>query len=323
VPVQPTDGDILWVYDMLSELDVWPQDAADCSVLVHGDYVYVCTSNGVDKSHRNVPSPEAPDLIVLDKKTGRLVAVNHPTIGKAIFHGEWSSPSLGVVGGKTLIFFGGGDGVCYAFDAQPPASTGTKPAALTKVWSFDCNPPENKFKDGKPIPYNRGKGGPSEIMATPVFRDGRVYVTVGQDSNHGPGRGCLSCIDASKKGDITQTGKVWQCTKVQRAFSTASVAGNLVFQADFTGFVHCLDAATGSVHWSRDLGAHVFASTLVAGGKVYVADETGTLTILAAAKEEKVLGEIRFGEPIFATPVIANGVLYVATKGHLVALQGQ
>ena len=38
------------------EIPVWPQDASNCSILVHGDFLYVCTSNGVDRSHDRVPS---------------------------------------------------------------------------------------------------------------------------------------------------------------------------------------------------------------------------------------------------------------------------
>ncbi|HUU90409.1 MAG TPA: PQQ-binding-like beta-propeller repeat protein, partial [Phycisphaerae bacterium] len=71
VKVEPGDADIVWRFDMLAQpVDSWPQDAVDCSILVHGDYLYVCTSNGVDRSHRVRPSPNAPDIIVLDKKTG-------------------------------------------------------------------------------------------------------------------------------------------------------------------------------------------------------------------------------------------------------------
>ncbi|MFC1806543.1 PQQ-binding-like beta-propeller repeat protein, partial [Planctomycetota bacterium] len=62
----PTDADILWRYDFMGELDVWPQDASSCSVLLRGDLLYTCTSNGVDLSHRHIPSPEAPSLIALD-----------------------------------------------------------------------------------------------------------------------------------------------------------------------------------------------------------------------------------------------------------------
>jgi len=120
VPPGPNDADIIWRLDMVSELGVFPQDATNCSVLVHGDAVYVCTGNGVDKSHDKVPVPLAPSLVALEKKAGRLVAMDDEKIGTRLFHGQWSSPSLGVIDGKTLIFFGAGDGLCYAFEAVSP-----------------------------------------------------------------------------------------------------------------------------------------------------------------------------------------------------------
>jgi len=321
VEVQPTDGDILWRYDFLAEVDSWPQDAVDCSILVYGDYLYVCPSNGVDKSHKRIPSPNCPDILVLDKKTGKLVAVNDPPVGNAIFHGEWSSPTLAQVPDKTLVVWGGGDGVCYAFDAKPGPGEAGKPGKLQTVWTFDCNPPHNKVRDGKPLPYNKNHEGPSEIIATPVFYKGRIYVDVGQDSRHGDGPGCLSCIDATKTGDITDSGKVWQCFDVQRSFSTVSAADGLAFVADYAGIVHCLDADTGQAYWTHDLGAHVWGSTLAADGKVYIGDEKGKVTVLACSKEKKVLHEARFGVPVYTSPIVANGVLYIATQTHLYAIQ--
>ena len=321
VTVGPADGDIIWRFDMLAEVDSWPQDAADCSVIVVGDFVYVCTSNGVDKSHHNRPSPKCPDLVVLAKKTGELAAVSDPPIGHAIFHGEWSSPCSAQVAGRPLLFWGGGDGLCYAFGLTPePGPDGGKPA-IRPVWKFDCNPPHNKMRDGKPLPYNKNHEGPSEIIGTPVFYKDRLYVTVGQDSRHGNGPGCLSCIDATKTGDVTDTGKVWQCYDFQRSFSTVSIADGLVFAADYAGIVHCLDADTGKPCWTHDLGAHAWGSTMAVDGKVVIGDESGKVTVLACSREKKVLSEAHFDAPVYTTPVAANGVLYVATQTYLYAIQ--
>ena len=192
---------------MIHDLGVWCQDAANCSVLVYGDFVYACTSNGVDLSHVRVPRPLAPSLIVLDKRTGRLVASDDERIGTRLFHGQWSSPSLGVVNGKPQIFFGGGDGVLYAF--EPLTEAPTQPVKLKKLWSFDCNPPEYKYVNGKRRAYfdgdvrkHRGNINDgtnvcfSEIIGTPVCYKNRVYVTIGQDPSHGRGLGMLTCIDA-------------------------------------------------------------------------------------------------------------------------------
>ena len=117
--VGPKDADIVWKYDMMDELGVFPHNASNCSVLIIGDLIYVCTSNGQDWTHVNVPAPNSPSFIALNKKTGQLAGEDNCGIGPRIYHGQWSSPSTGKVNGKDLVFFGGGDGVCYALDAVP------------------------------------------------------------------------------------------------------------------------------------------------------------------------------------------------------------
>lgn len=322
VSLLPGDADIVWRYDVIEALDVWPQDAVDCSILVFGDCLYVCTCNGVDRSHKKIPSPDAPNMIVLDKRSGRLLAVIHKPLGTAVFHGDWSSPTLGRINGKDLVVWGGGDGVCYAFDAAFEPGQNGAPGALRKVWQFDCNPPHNTYKDGVRLPYNKNKKGPSEIIATPVVANNRVYVAVGQDSRHGPGPGCLSCIDATLTGDITETGKIWQNFDVNRSFSSAAVTQDgLVFIADYTGLLRCLDADTGKEHWSHDLRGRVFCSPLCADGRVYIGTEAGRVTVAEAKREKRILDEVRFDGPVYASPVAANGVLYLASQRTLYAFQ--
>lgn len=322
IPLQPEDGDIIWRYDLLTELDLWPQDAVDCSILVYGEILFICTSNGVDKSHKRIPSPNAPNMIALDKRTGKLLAVIEQPLGSAVFHGDWSSPSLAHINGKDLIIWGGGDGICYAFDAKFEPSKDTTPSLIKKVWWFDCNPLVNKIKDGKSLPYNKNGQGPSELIATPVVVNDRVYVAVGQDSRHGPGKGCFSCIDATKKGDVTETALIWQSLAVDRSFSSVAVTKDgLVFIADYTGNLRCFDADNGKEYWSHELNGRVFCSPFCADGKVYIGTDTGRFTVASATREKKILSEVRFDGPIYATPVAANGVLYIATQRKLYAFQ--
>lgn len=321
VELRPTDGDIVWMYDFIRDLDVWPQDAVDCSVLVIGRYVFVCVSNGVDRSHKTIPSPGAPDVIVLDRKTGRLLAVNDLAIGARIFHGEWSSPTLARAGKRELVVWGGGDGFCYAFDPRFTEGSGGSTGVLKRVWWFDCNPPHNRVRDGQTLPYNKNHEGPSEVMATPVFANGRIFVGVGQDSRHGDGPGCFSCIDPSAgEGDITAKGRVWQSFDVHRSFSSAAVTGGLCFLADYAGHFYCFDAATGKLHWTHDLEGMVFGSPLAADGKVYIGDDKGKVTVFECRPEKKVLSVNRLDGPVYTTPVAANGVLYIATVKTLYAL---
>src|SRR5262249_15695907 len=67
-----TDADIIWRYDMMAGLNVFPHNLATCSPLILGDNLYVITSNGVDEGHINIPQPKAPSFICLSKKDGKL-----------------------------------------------------------------------------------------------------------------------------------------------------------------------------------------------------------------------------------------------------------
>jgi outer membrane protein assembly factor BamB len=232
------------------------------------------------------------------------------------------------VNGKQLIFFGGGDGFCYAFDAKPVKEGDT--SLLKTVWKYDCNPPEYKMQDGKAIKYPDANG-PSEIIATPVFYKNRIYVSIGQDPEHGEGVGRIVCLDATKSGDITKdkSALIWENRDIHRTMASVSIdpASGLLFVNDFSGFVHCMDAETGKVYWTHDMKAHMWGSTLVADGKVYVGDEDGDFVVLAVAKQKKILSQVNIdgkemdgpnlGSPIYSTPIAANGVIYVASNTHL------
>jgi len=321
VQVGDKDADIIWVYSMIDELGVFPHNASNCSVLVLGDYVYACTSNGQDWTHSNIPSPLSPSFICLDKKTGELKGEDNAQIGPRIFHGQWSSPSTGVVNGKPFVFFGGGDGFCYAFDPIPQKEGDDN--FIKKVWWYDCNPPEYRKKNGKPVRYPSAEG-PSEINATPVFWKNRVYVAIGQDPEHGEGIGNLSCIDATKTGDVTKTAHIWNFPKINRSISTVSITPEgLLFVGDFSGFLYCLNAETGQLYWTHDMKAHMWGSSMVADGKVYVGDEDGDVVVLAADKTKKILSETNLGAPVYSTPIVANGTLYIASNTHLYAFYDQ
>lgn len=315
-PIEPgkTDADILWRFDMREELGVFPHNIASSSVLVVGDRLYITTSNGQDWSHLNIPSPFSPCLIVLDKNTGELVGEEASGIGERLMHCNWSSPSYGEVNGKGIVIFGAGDGYCYGFDPTPVIGEDDF-NVLKELWRFDCVPEEYKA-----YKYPSSKG-PSEIISTPVFYDNRIYAAIGQDPEHGDGVGHLVCIDPTKSGDITQNGAIWSYKKINRTISTPSLVEGLLFIADYAGFVHCLDAKTGEVYWVHDTEAHIWGSTLVVDGKVYIGNEDGFVTVMAAENKKRILNTIDMGAPTYSTPIVANGVLYIATQTHLFAIK--
>jgi outer membrane protein assembly factor BamB len=317
----PTDADILWVFDLVAGAGIWPHDGAHGSILIHGDYLYLNTGNGVDNTHKRIRRPDAPSLVVLDKRTGRLVARDNEHISPHTFHCTWCSPSLATVNGRPLVFFCGGNGVVYAFEIVPTNPPPTEVSTLKKAFQFDFDPTAPKTNVHK-FNANRREG-PSNIYGMPVFDRDRLYVAGGGDIWWGKNEAWLKCIDATRTGDITATGLNWSYPLEKHVMSTPAVSDGLVFIADCGRTFHCVDAKSGQPLWTHDIKGEVWASPYVADGKVYLGTRSGSFYVFAASRDKKVLSALELGNPISGTTTAANGVLYVATMSNLYAVQEQ
>ena len=132
---------------------VWrsSSDAATARRILDGDLLYVHTSNGIDArgdsyraNFRNSrASTRRSPLSWTRLRDARRRRTTLPIAGP---HVAW--PVVFAVAGnngRKLVFFGGGDGRCYAFQVlQDPLLRAAKLLKLQVAWSFDCNPPEYK-----------------------------------------------------------------------------------------------------------------------------------------------------------------------------------
>lgn len=296
--------DIVWEYDMMEELDVFPHNLATCSPVGADGMLFVITSNGVDEGHVAIPSPFAPSFLALSLKTGELVWEKaYP--GTNILHGQWSNPAYGKINGAPQVILPGGDGWVYA----------VAPKTGELIWKFDCNPKDSVWELG-------GRGTRNAIIATPVIYDDKVFVGVGQDPEHGEGVGHLWAIDATGKGDVTGTHAVWHLggKDFNRTMSTVAIHDGLLYAADLSGFIYCLDLKTGKPHWTYDAYAAIWGSPFVADGKVYIGDEDGDVMIFKASKKLEKINEINMGSAVYTTPVAKDGVLYIGTRNTLYAI---
>jgi outer membrane protein assembly factor BamB len=318
----PLDADIIWLFDLPSGAGIWSHDAAHSSILIDGDYLYLNSGTGVDNTHKRIRTPDAPSLVVLDKVTGKLIARDFEHIAPTIFHSTWCAPSLGEVNGQRLVFFGGGNGILYAFDALPKPNPSLKtgnPIALKKVWQFDFDPDAPKTNVHR---YNSNRQeSPSNFYGMPVFKANRIYLSGGGDLWWGKNQAWLKCIDATKTGDVTTNGLIWSYRLEKHVMGTPAVANGMVFIADCGRKFHCVDALTGKPFWTHDIDGEAWASPLAADGKVYLGTRSGSFYVFAVSKEEKLVSSCELGQPISSTAAAANGVLYVATMNHLYAVQ--
>jgi outer membrane protein assembly factor BamB len=86
------------------------------------------------------------------------------------------------------------------------------------------------------------------------------------------------------------------------------------------GIFMAYDLRTGGLHYRERTGTTHSASPVASDGRVYLAAEGGEVLVLAAGERFEILARNDMGEPVFATPAIANRTLYVRTRGHLYAI---
>ncbi len=293
-------ADIVWELDICGRLGVFPHEATNSEVLPVGDLLMVSTSNGQNEGHNRVPSPRAPSLIAVDKRSGEVIwrAIG---AGEHVLHGQWSSPAAANVNGRIQVLFGGGDGWLRSYDA----------ASGHEVWRFDGNPKDARWLP-RPRVLSRGS-----IIASPVFDDGRVFVAMGQSPGHGNGPSLIHAISPNGQGDVTASRLLWTSREVGRVVGTPIAKDGLLYVGDLGGTIHCLDAATGAHVWRHETSEAIWGSLLLAGDRLYVGNEAGTMTVLRAGRRKELLREIEMGAALYSAPALVGDALFLATAIRL------
>jgi outer membrane protein assembly factor BamB len=328
-------GKVLWTYDMIGELGVYPCYLAVCAPLVLGDLVFVVTANGVDPGNHTLPAPNAPSFVAVHKRTGKLVWKD-ASPGDKIMEGQWANPTAAEVKGKWQVIFPGGDGWLYSFE----------PTTGKLLWKFDCNPKKATYKPG-------GRGDRSYFVATPVVWENKLYIGTGDDPEDGAGVGHLWCIDITKepknadkdlsprdeafdaKAEVNKdSALVWHHggeVKPRpedgsreyifgRTLSTVAIHDGLVYAAELPGFLQCLDARTGKKYWEYDMKSDTWSSPYYVDGKVYLGTDSGTMFIFTAGKDLQEPKQVEMDGNL-KTPVLAvNGTLFITAAPYLFAI---
>jgi len=99
--------------------------------------------------------------------------------------------------------------------------------------------------------------------------------------------------------------------------------GDLLFFISDSGVASCIDAPTGERLWRERVEGNYFGSPVCIGGRIYCISRSGEVVVLAAADEFKILGRTDLEEPSHSTPAVADGVMYLRTLSHLMAIGGR
>ena len=84
-----------------------------------------------------------------------------------------------------------------------------------------------------------------------------------------------------------------------------------------------MQAADGTIVWSKRLTNGFSGSPVLVDGKLYAIDNEGEVLVLAAEREFKELGRVALGEPSRATPAVSGGRMFLRTESQLFCVGGK
>jgi len=171
----------------------------------------------------------------------------------------------------------------------------------------------------------------------PVIGGKRLYLL----NDHGK----LFCID-KRTGEVRWRRKLGALAAASPAYADGKVYVVLLQRAETgggakAGRVVALDGKSGKVEWSNKLASRSESSPLVADGRLFSCDEDGDVAIFHLSADPAKAGILTKPEPlendfyqtvnpfleinmqscIYCNAVAANGVLYIATREHLFAIE--
>ncbi len=154
----------------------------------------------------------------------------------------------------------------------------------------------------------------NNAIHTPVWDGERVYVSSGYPR---------SVVQAIRPGrDAAEV--VWEYRK-----GAAYVASNVVYDGylyitNDKGIITCLDAATGAVVYEGGRipvpASMLMSSLLVVDGRIMMSTPEGDTFLIATGPEFAVTAHNSLDEPIYATPAIAHGTIFLRGREHLYAI---
>ena len=104
------------------------------------------------------------------------------------------------------------------------------------------------------------------------------------------------------------------------------VLDGLVYTIRNGGILTILRADTGEVVKTGRVGsapAAYSASPVATGGRIYFANEDGIVVVVRAGKDSEALAANDLGEPLFATPALSEGRIYVRGQKSLFSFGGK
>jgi len=240
-------------------------------------------------------SPVLHDNLVIiqrdeDNGENSAVAAYDKATGKEVWRTKrdiqisWSTPVIVTAGGRAELVTVGTEFV-VAYD----------PATGRELW--------------------RTEGVRSNAIHTPLAGKGLVIATAGYPAKK---------VIAIRPGDVAADRRVaWEYAKGTGYVLSNILYGDYLYLLTDNGIVTCLDAATGEIQYEGGRvpkPARFMGSPVAYAGHLALTSEDGDTYLLKAGPKHEIVGTNSVGEPVYSSPAISNGRLYVRGHKHLFAI---
>jgi outer membrane protein assembly factor BamB len=199
----------------------------------------------------------------------------------------WSTPVLVQAGARTELIAAAAEAI-IAYD----------PATGKELW--------------------RHKGLQSNAVPSPVVSNDLVVLTSGYPAK------IAMALKAGGNGDVTGTPQlVWTYNKGTAYVPSPILYGDYLYLMTGNGTISCLDAKTGKVQYE---GARVPKSTTFTASpvafedKILLTSEEGETFIIKAGAKHEILTTNSLGEPVYASPAISDGRIFIRGEKNLFAI---
>ena len=295
------DGQSVWkldVNDKFGKLDI--QFGMTSTPVLDGDALYLQLLHGPMRRDDNT---RIGKVIKLDKKTGETIwSVDRITQAEFECKHSYASPFIYRDSNKEFLVVHGADCI-----------TGHQLSDGKELWRFgDLNGP-TKINPKQSDPTFRFVASPLVIpgsIIVPTAKEGPMVALKVTDTLQG---------ESSAKSDVV----AWNIPRTPDV-SIPLVVDGLVYVLHKDGKLQCLDHKTGQeVYFQRTYTGQHRSSPTYADGHIYFASNDGHCTVVKAGRDFQIVSTNAMGEAITASPVVADGVLYIRSYQALYAIKKQ
>lgn len=285
------DGKVLWDRSLPDEYGaVTTHGGRTTSPIVEGDKVIL---NTLLLAWGDLGRP-GNRYFAFDKRDGRTVWISSPQARH--YDTNYSMPIVADINGVRLLIVGGTDGAFHAIKVH----TGEP------VWKAEVSK--------------------RAILNSALVRDNIAYVTHGEENMDTTEMGMVAALDATRTGTLGNDAFRWKTHGFLPSYASPVMDDERLYSVDNSAIVAAFDLKTGKRLWERGLGTLQKGSPVLADGKLYVGTENGKLFILRPSAtgvevlDEDLLGTPEQPEQIIASPIVADGRVYVTSMEALYAI---